>query len=55
MKRGTRLTFILLVFICLSLALLTAWQIWFSRERALHELNVANLNLARAWTITAKG
>ena len=48
MKRGTRLTFILLVFICLSLALLTAWQIWFSRERALHELNVANLNLARA-------
>ncbi|PZQ29229.1 MAG: diguanylate cyclase, partial [Ectopseudomonas oleovorans] len=48
MKRDTRLTFILLVFICLSLALLTAWQIWFSRERALHELNVANLNLARA-------
>lgn len=48
MKRGTRLTFILLVFICLSLALLTAWQIWFSRERALHQVNVANLNLARA-------
>ncbi len=48
MKRGTRLTSILLVFICLSLALLTAWQIWFSRERALHELNVANLNLAQA-------
>jgi hypothetical protein len=48
MKRGTHLTFILLVFICLSLALLTAWQIWFSRERALHQVNVANLNLARA-------
>ncbi len=48
MKRGIRLTSILLVFICLSLALLTAWQIWFSRERALHELNVANLNLAQA-------
>ena len=48
MKRGTRLTFILLVFICLSLALLTAWQIWFSRERDLHQVNVANLNLARA-------
>jgi diguanylate cyclase (GGDEF)-like protein len=48
MKRGIRLTSILLVFICLSLALLTAWQIWFSRERALHELNVANLNLVQA-------
>lgn len=48
MKRGTRLTSILLVFICLSLASLTAWQIWFSYERALHELNVANLNLAQA-------
>lgn len=48
MKRGTQLTSILLVFICLSLALLTAWQIWFSHERALHELNVANLNLAQA-------
>lgn len=48
MKRGIRLASILLVFICLSLALLTAWQVWFSRERALHELNVANLNLAQA-------
>jgi len=48
MKRGIRLTSILLVFICLSLALLTAWQVWFSRERALHELNVANLNLVQA-------
>jgi diguanylate cyclase (GGDEF)-like protein len=48
MKRGTRLTSILLVFICLSLASLTAWQIWFSYERALHDLNVANLNLAQA-------
>lgn len=48
MKRGIRLTSILLVFICLSLALLTAWQVWISRERALHELNVANLNLVQA-------
>ena len=48
MKRGIRLTSTLLVFICLSLALLTAWQIWFSRERALHDLNVANLNLVQA-------
>nr|WP_064495232.1 sensor domain-containing diguanylate cyclase [Pseudomonas chengduensis] len=48
MKRGIRLASILLVFICLSLALLTAWQVWFSRERALQELNVANLNLAQA-------
>lgn len=48
MKRGIRLTSILLVFICLSLALLTAWQVWISRERALHDLNVANLNLVQA-------
>src|SRR5690606_33287093 len=48
MKHGTRLASILLLFICLSLALLTTWQIWFSRERALNDLNVANLNLAHA-------
>ncbi|QNH08174.1 GGDEF domain-containing protein [Pseudomonas sp. B11D7D] len=55
MKRGIRLTSILLVFICLSLALLTAWQVWFSRERALHELNVANLNLVQALDNYAEG
>lgn len=55
MKRGIRLTSILLVFICLSLALLTAWQVWFSRERALHELNVANLNLAQALDSYSEG
>lgn len=48
MKRGIRLASFLLVFICLSLALLTAWQIWFSRERAIRELNVTNLNLVQA-------
>lgn len=48
MRRGIRLTSLLLVVICLSLAALTTWQIWFSRERALHELNASNLNLAQA-------
>lgn len=48
MRRGIRLTSLLLVVICLSLAALTTWQVWFSRERTLHELNVSNLNLAQA-------
>ncbi|WAJ39277.1 sensor domain-containing diguanylate cyclase [Pseudomonas sp. GOM7] len=48
MRKGTRLTSALLLFICLSLASLAAWQIWFSRERALHDLNLSSLNLAQA-------
>lgn len=48
MRRGIRLTSLLLVVVCLSLAALTTWQIWFSRERALHDLNVSNLNLVQA-------
>lgn len=48
MKQGTRLTSALLLLICLALTSLAAWQIWFSRERALRELNQSNLNLTQA-------
>lgn len=48
MKRGIRLTSLLLLVVCLSLSALAIWQIASSREQTLHERNIASLNLAQA-------
>lgn len=48
MKRGIRLAVFLIFVVCFSLALLTAWQVWASRERTLNEVNIHSLNLTQA-------
>lgn len=55
MKRGIRLASLLLIVTCLSLAALTAWQVWIARERGLYELNVDNLNLVQALDTYSEG
>ncbi|OCR25991.1 diguanylate cyclase [Pseudomonas syringae] len=48
MKNGIRLAVTLVFVVCFSLALLTAWTVWASRERALNEVKVNSLNLTQA-------
>ncbi|SDJ29700.1 diguanylate cyclase (GGDEF) domain-containing protein [Pseudomonas delhiensis] len=48
MKRDTRVASLLLFMTCVSLALLTAWQTWSSRERTLRDVNTDMLNLTQA-------
>ena len=47
-KRDVRLAVLLLLVICFSLASLTGWKVWSSRERALSEVNGHSLNLTQA-------
>ncbi|MCL6692872.1 diguanylate cyclase [Pseudomonas sp. R3.Fl] len=55
MKRDTRVASLLLFMICVSLALLTAWQTWSSRERTLRDVNTDMLNLTQALDSYAEG
>ena len=55
MKRDTRVASLLLFMICVSLALLTAWQTWSARERTLREVNTDMLNLSQALDSYAEG
>lgn len=54
-KRDVRLAVLLLLVICFSLASLTGWKVWSSRERALNEVNVHSLNLTQALDTYAEG
>ncbi|MBV6290475.1 PDC sensor domain-containing protein, partial [Pseudomonas aegrilactucae] len=54
-KRDVRLAVLLLLVICFSLASLTLWKVWSSRERALSEVNGHSLNLTQALDTYAEG
>ncbi len=54
-KRDIRLAVLLLFVVCFSLALLTVWKVWSSRERALNEVNFHSLNLTQALDTYAEG
>lgn len=54
-KRDIRLAVLLLFVVCFSLALLTAWKVWSSRERALNEVDFHSLNLTQALDTYAEG
>lgn len=54
-KRDIRPAALLLVVICISLALLTAWQIWSARQRTLQDINTDNRNLVQALDTYSEG
>ncbi|UVH58595.1 diguanylate cyclase [Variovorax paradoxus] len=55
MKRDVGLARFLLLAVVLSVSAATAWQIWSTRKHALAEIDVGNLNLAKALNIYADG
>ncbi|MHC5348614.1 sensor domain-containing diguanylate cyclase [Metapseudomonas furukawaii] len=55
MKPDIRLAVLLLLTICVSLSLATAWQIWAARQHALAEVDTSNRNLAMALDTYAEG
>lgn len=54
-KPDIRLAVLLLLTICVSLSLATAWQIWAARQHALAEVDTSNRNLAMALDTYAEG
>lgn len=55
MKRDTHLVVLLLLVIGCSLASLTVWKVFASRDRALEEVNVHGLNLTQALSTYSEG
>ncbi|PUA43139.1 sensor domain-containing diguanylate cyclase [Pseudomonas protegens] len=55
MKRDTRLVVLLLLVVGCSLASLTVWKVWASREQVLRDVNVHSLNLTQALATYSEG
>ncbi|WP_248752400.1 diguanylate cyclase [Pseudomonas sp. MWU15-20650] len=55
MKRDTHLVLLLLLVIGFSLASLTVWKVWASREQSLEDVNVHALNLTQALSTYSEG
>ncbi len=55
MKRDLRLATFLILLVCVSVALLTAWQIWTARQNTLSDIRTDTLNLTHALNTYTEG
>jgi hypothetical protein len=55
LKRDLRLATLLIFLVCVSVVLLTAWQIWTARQNTLSDINIDTLNLTRALNTYTEG
>ncbi len=55
MKRDLRLATLLISLVCVSVVLLTAWQIWTDRQNAVSDIETDTLNLTKALNTYTEG
>lgn len=55
MKRDLRLATLLISLVCVSVVLLTVWQIWTNRQNTLSDIETDTLNLAKALNTYTEG